>query len=272
MIRMVELVFHIMVTISMSVPTGTQSIDRAAQLLVMVVESDDPVSIGELAERTELPKSTVSRLVSALERQALVQRASSRGPLRAGPVLMRLAHRGVSDRDLVELCEPTLERLAVVSGETVNLGVPTSLGVEHLAQVDSSHFIGATNWLGRRVALHTNALGKVFLAFGAARLGRGPLERLTPATVTDRGVLDGQLQQIRAEGFAIVVDELEPNLAAVAAPVYDAGGTVVAAVSISGPDHRLPRPRLRELGGIIVREADLLSSRLGHDGTTQGAA
>jgi IclR family transcriptional regulator, acetate operon repressor len=272
MIRMVELVFHIMVTISMPVPTGTQSIDRAAQLLVMVVESEEPVSIGELAERTELPKSTVSRLVSALERQALVQRASSRGPLRAGPVLMRLAHRGVSDRDLVELCEPTLARLAEISGETINLGVPTSLGVEHLAQVDSSHFIGATNWLGRRVALHTNALGKVFLAFGAARLGRGSLERLTPATVTDRAVLDSQLQQIRAEGFAIVVDELEPNLAAVAAPVRDAGGAVVAALSISGPDHRLPRPRLRELGGIIVHEADLLSTRLGHEGTTQGAA
>ena len=251
MIRMVELVFHIMVTISMSVPTGTQSIDRAAQLLVMVVESDDPVSIGELAERTELPKSTVSRLVSALERQALVQRASSRGPLRAGPVLMRLAHRGVSDRDLVELCEPTLERLAEVSGETVNLGVPTSLGVEHLAQVDSSHFIGATNWLGRRVALHTNALGKVFLAFGAARLGRGPLERLTPATVTDRALLERQLTQIRAQGFAVVVDELEPNLAAVAAPVCDAGGTVVAALSISGPDHRLTLPRLRELGELL---------------------
>ena len=256
----------------MPVPTGTQSIDRAAQLLVMVVESDEPVSIRELAERADLPKSTVSRLVSALERQALVQRSSTRGPLRAGPVLMRLAHRGVSDRDLVELCEPTLERLAELSGETVNLGVPTSHGVEHLAQIDSSHFIGATNWLGRRVGLHTNALGKVFLAFGAARLARGPLEGLTPDTVTDRALLERQLQQIRAQGFAVVVDELEPNLAAAAAPVRDAGGAVVAALSISGPDHRLPRARLVELGGIIVREAGVLSTRLGHEGTTQGAA
>ena len=185
----------------MPVPTGTQSIDRAAQLLVMVVESDEPVSIGELADRAELPKSTVSRLVSALERQSLVQRASSRGPLRAGPVLMRLAHRGVSDRDLVELCEPTLAQLAEVSGETINLGVPTSMGVEHLAQVDSSHFIGATNWLGRRVPLHTNALGKVFLAFGAARLRRGPLERLTPATVTDRLVLDASCSRFERKGL-----------------------------------------------------------------------
>ena len=101
---------------------------------------------------------------------------------------------------------------------------------------------------------------------------RAQLERLTPATVTDRLVLDGQLQQIRAQGFAVVVDELEPNLAAVAAPVYDAGGAVMAAISISGPDHRLPQARLLELGGIIVREAGSLSIRLGHEGTTQGAA
>jgi DNA-binding IclR family transcriptional regulator len=256
----------------LSAPTGTQSIDRAAQLLVMVVESDDPVSVGELAERSDLPKSTVSRLVSALERQALVQRESSRGPLRAGPVLMRMAHRGLTDRDLVELCEPTLARLAELSGETVNLGVPTSLGVEHLAQIDSVHFIGGTNWMGRRVPVHTNALGKVLLAFGAARLPRGPLERMTDHTVTDRAVLDRELAAIREAGYAVVVDELEPNLAAVAAPVRVAGGDVVGAISVSGPDHRLSRERLEDLGGITVRETGILSLRLGYEGTTQGAA
>jgi IclR family transcriptional regulator, acetate operon repressor len=256
----------------LSAPTGTQSIDRAAQLLVMVVESEDPVSVGELAERADLPKSTVSRLVSALERQALVQRETTRGPLRAGPVLMRMAHRGFTDRDLAELCEPTLARLAEVSGETVNLGVPTSLGVEHLAQIDSVHFIGATNWMGRRVALHTNALGKILLAFGAARLPRGPLERLTDATVTDPAVLEAQRALIHDAGYAVVVDELEPNLAAVAAPVRVAGGEAIAAVSISGPDHRLSRARLEELGAITVRETQILSLRLGYEGTTQGAA
>ncbi|HEU0193129.1 MAG TPA: helix-turn-helix domain-containing protein, partial [Gaiellales bacterium] len=114
------------------VPTGGQSIDRAARLLVAVAESDDPVSVRELVERTDLPKSTVSRLVAALERNALVQRESARGPLRPGPVLMRLARRSVPDRDLVLLCEPVLPRLAEASGETINLAVPTPLGVEHL--------------------------------------------------------------------------------------------------------------------------------------------
>ncbi len=106
---------------------------------------------GELAEATDLPKSTVSRLVAALERHALVQRDGARGPLRPGPVLMRLARRGVGDRDLVDLARRSLRRLAEASGETINLAVPTPLGVEHLSQVDSRHFLGSTNWIGRRV-------------------------------------------------------------------------------------------------------------------------
>ena len=77
--------------------SGTQSIDRAAQLLVAVADSVAPIGIGELAEATDLPKSTVSRLVAALERHALVQRDGARGPLRPGPVMMRLAARSSSD-------------------------------------------------------------------------------------------------------------------------------------------------------------------------------
>ena len=108
MIRIAGQVFHMVGLIAMSeIPTGGQSIDRAAQLLVAVAESDEPISVRELVERTDLPKSTVSRLVAALERNALVQRESARGPLRPGPVLMRLARRSVPDRDLVELASPS---------------------------------------------------------------------------------------------------------------------------------------------------------------------
>src|SRR5437763_611532 len=89
-------------------PSGTQSIDRAAQLLVAVADSTAPIGVGELAEATDLPKSTASRLVAALERHALVQRDGARGPLRPGPVMMRLARRGVGDRDLVDLSADAL--------------------------------------------------------------------------------------------------------------------------------------------------------------------
>jgi IclR family transcriptional regulator, acetate operon repressor len=240
--------------------TGAQSIDRAAQLLVLVVEGDGVTSVGELAQRSGLPKSTVSRAVSALERRGLLQRDGARRGVRPGPVLLGLARRGVPDADLVDLAGPILEALGEASGETINLAVPTPLGVEHLAQVDSRHFIGSTNWLGRRVEYSTTAVGKVFAAFGAAPPG------------LDHAVPEPLVETVRARGYATAVGELEPGLAAMAAPLRNAGGETIAALSISGPEHRLTTARIAELAPVLVAGADGLSARLGFRATTQGAA
>jgi IclR family transcriptional regulator, acetate operon repressor len=240
--------------------SGTQSIDRAAQLLIAVADSAAPIGVGELAEATDLPKSTVSRLVAALERHALVQRDGLRGPLRPGPVMMRLARRGVGDRDLTELSADALRRLAQASAETINLAVPTPLGVEHLSQVDSHHFIGSTNWIGRRVPHETTAVGKVFLAFDAVRV------------TEDHAALVRELEAVRVRGYATAVGELEPGLAAMAAPVRAGAGDVVAALSISGPETRLTRERIADLAPVLLHEAATVSARLGYGTTTQGAA
>src|SRR5437762_12123251 len=171
----------------MAETTGTQAIDRAAQLLVRVVESVQPPSVGELAERAGLPKSTTSRLVGALERQGLVQRLGERGRLTAGPVLLRYANRDVSST-LVELAAPSLRRLADASGETINPAVPGIDRVEHLAQEDTAHFVGVTDWVGRRVPFELAANGKCFLTFGGAG--------------------HAQSAEIRANGYATSFDEL----------------------------------------------------------------
>src|SRR5436190_22156978 len=149
----------------MATETGTQAIERAAQLLVRVVEAPRPIAVGELAASAGLPKSTTSRLVGALERQGLVQRLGERGRVRPGPVLLRYANRDVSST-LVELAAPSVRRLADASGETINLAVPGIDGVEHLAQEDTAHFVGVTDWVGRKVAFDLAANGKVFLAYG----------------------------------------------------------------------------------------------------------
>jgi IclR family transcriptional regulator, acetate operon repressor len=248
--------------------SGTQAIDRAGDLLVRVVESARPLGVGELAELTGLPKSTTSRLVSALERHGLVQRA---GGLRPGPVLLRLAQRGVPDAALVELADDSLRLLAETSGETINLGVPAPAGVDHLAQRDSRHFVGTTNWVGRRVPLHATSNGKVFLAFGVLPVPE-LLERLTPRTITQRAKLEQALEQVRARGYAVTYDELEIGLAAIAAPVRGAEGDVVAALSISGPTIRLTPERVQELAPLLVEQARVLSGRLGFPDLERGAA
>jgi|SRR5215471_2091056 len=249
--------------------TGTQSIDRAAQLLVRVVESDTPTTLGVLAETAGLPKSTTSRLVGALERQGLVQR-EGRASIRPGPVLLRFAGRD-AHADLVALSGDALDRLAEASGETVNLGVGTTLGVDQLAERVARHFIGSTNWLGRRVPLHCTAQGKVLLAFGAVPLPSAPLEGHAPRTIVELPVLARELEAVRARGYATTLDELEDGLWAVAAPVSDGQG-VVAAVSISGPTTRLGEGVLERLGELLVEETRLLSDHLASSYAKRGAA
>jgi DNA-binding IclR family transcriptional regulator len=240
--------------------TGTQAIDRAAELLVRVVESGTPLGVGELAERSGLPKSTTSRLVGALERQGLLQRDGQRGRFRPGPVLLRFAHR--ADAGLLHAAEPALERLAQESGETVNLGVPTPTGVEHLAQRDSRHYVGVGNWVGRRVPLHATANGKVFLAWDAVPIP-ADLAHLAPRTITEHATLQRDLARARAREYATTRDELEEGLSAVAAPVFGADGDVVAALSVSGPTNRLTPERIDALAPILLAEARALSVRLG---------
>jgi len=250
----------------------TAPIDRAAQLLVRLLESEEPVGLGELADAADLPKSTTSRLVATLERHGLVHQAGARGKLEPGPVIMRFAHRGAAERHLVELAEPSLEALSEASGETINVAVPSAHGVEHLSQVDARHFLGAGHWVGRRVDYHCTANGKVFLAYGAGQLPSGRLRRATERTIVDREALEHQLERVRREEFAAAIDELEVGLAAIAAPVRGPTGDVIAALSVSGPTLRLQDGRIDELQPIVISEARALGERLGHAKEKERAA
>jgi IclR family transcriptional regulator, acetate operon repressor len=245
---------------------GTTAIDRGAELLVRVLESDEPVALTDLATASGIPKSTASRLLSALERQGLVEQEGERGRLRPGPAILRVAERNLLARSLIDLAGPSLDSLAEHTGETINLAVPTRLGVEHIAQVDSRHFLGTGQWLGRQVDFQPSANGKVFLAFGRAT---------TAAAVDDASVARAhraELETVRREEFAVAVDELEEGLAAIAAPVRGIHGQVVAALSISGPTMRMTPERIAELKPILIEEARSLSRRLGNPDQGEHAA
>jgi IclR family transcriptional regulator, acetate operon repressor len=251
-------------------PTGTQAVDRAARLLTEIVDSHEPVTFGELAETSGLAKSTTSRLLFALERHGLVRREPS--GYRPGPVFIRYSYKAGRQVDLVEIAQPFLQRIGEQTGETVNLGVASRGLVEQIAQVDSRYVLGGTNWVGRAVPLHCTAQGKVLLAFGAAQLPEGRLERMTDRTITNRMVLGHELEEIRRRNFAVTDEELEPGLVAIASPVYREGGSVVAALSVSGPSTRLSARRWGEVAAACIAEGNALSELLGHNPRREGAA
>jgi IclR family transcriptional regulator, acetate operon repressor len=253
-------------------PTS-QAVDRGAQLLVSVLASDQPVSVTQLAHTTGLPKSTTSRLLGVLEQHGLVAQDGARGLLRPGPAILTYARRGLYERNIVTLAKPSLDALAAASGETINLAVPSAGGVEHLAEVQARHFLGAGQWVGRRVEYHCTAVGKVFLAAGVATLPDGELARRGPSTIVDRDLLARELRAVGRDGYAAAVDELEAGLAAIAAPVRGGEqGTVVAALAITGPTLRLGPREIARLTPILKLEAGRLSRRLGHPQTGEHAA
>ncbi|HEY6693513.1 MAG TPA: IclR family transcriptional regulator [Solirubrobacteraceae bacterium] len=234
--------------------------DRTAQLLGLVIDRS-PRPLDELVAEVGAGEPEVRAALEALERHGLIEWDAD-GTVGDGPRL-RFARSGEGRRQLAELAEPAMRRLADESGETVNLMVRTPQGAEAVAQADGRHVLGASNWIGRPVPNHCSAAGKVFLAFGPAGPS-GPLEALTARTIVHPDQLARDLEQVRARGFATIVDELEMGLAAVAAPIRDGAGTVVGALSVAGPTARLGPSRLGIVGRLAIEQADGVSARLGY--------
>jgi DNA-binding IclR family transcriptional regulator len=239
---------------------GTQAIDRAARILIHLIESDDPVTLSRVMADTRLPKSTAARLLRALERNGLAQRRPE-GGFRPGPVLVEYARRDASVGDLGTLAWPFLERLGRETGETTNVAVPTPAGVARLAQVDTTHPLGAGNWdwVGRPIPPHASSMGKLFMAYGALPQPTGRLAKLGSRCLTTGEALAAEIDAVRARGYATTWEELEDGLCSTAAPVYGTAGTVIAAISVSAPTVRTTRTRLDELSARVVGEAAALS-------------
>ena len=237
---------------------GTQAVDRAVDLVARVVRADGGVSFTTLCERSGLARSTTSRLLTALERGGLLLRDVD-GDFLPGPLFERYAARRDHDALLAEAARPELLALAERTRETINLAVPRGGTVVQVDQVDSDYLLGSRDWVGVSVPAHTSALGKVCYAWGGLALPQGDLARPTPATLT-ASALARALPEIRARGWASTVDELEPGLTGVAAPVL-VDGALVAALGVSGPTSRLAGV-LTATGSVVADHARVLSARL----------
>lgn len=249
--------------------SGTQAIDRAAELVALVVHAHRPYSFADLVAETGLAKSTGSRLLRALERHQLLERDTG-GAFRPGALFAVYAARHEPIAELERIADPVLQRIGAATGETVNLAIPRGQSVVQIAQVDSRYMLGASNWVGVDVPAHCSALGKVFYAYGRIPVPAGTLERRTPRTLT-AGQLRRELRAVRERGYASTRGELEPGLDAVAVPVHGHDGEVVAALSVSGPDVRLAG-QLDAIGTLLGNEVATLSGLLGHRPGEEGAA
>lgn len=246
---------------------AVRSVDRAASLLLALGESPGAAGVTELARRLGLHKSTASRLLATLERRGLVEQDDETGKYRLGLVVIRLAERAERTLDLRGIATPELERLARLTHETTSLGILDGDQLLCVAQADGPNLVAVGDWTGRATPLHCVASGKVVMAALAerevVRIVKRGLPRYTERTIVELEPLLEELARIRRRGYATAIGEFELGLNAVAAPVHDARGQVIAAVDIWGPTFRLTPRRVPELAAHVREAAAAISVRLG---------
>ncbi len=242
-----------------------QSIKRSFALLRALALG--PVGVTELAERVDLPKSTVARLLASLEEEQAVEQTEAGGEYRLGSGLIDLAGSAPRGRNLVAAARPHLLELAESLDEVAGLSIIDGGRVYYLDQTESSSNIQVRDWTGEHSPLHAVPSGLVILAHQRPgfidKYLAAPLIQCTPWTMTDPDELRDRLEQIRSIGYSWVYEEFAEELNSVAAPIFETSGTVEAALHVHGPAYRFPNPDdTHDIGMAVIEAARRLSMQL----------
>ena len=247
---------------------GAQAVSRAIAVLGAFDDRHPSWGLGELSEHLGLNKTTTHRLLAALENEGLIERATPGGVYRLGPELIALGGSALRSHELRTLARPEMEALAHEIGEAVALEILHDGQTLLLDEVSPRTIAGVPADVGSRLPLHATSTGKVLLAYQPAEVLQArlhqPLTKLTPHTITEPNALTAALVQVRQQGYAHSNEEFEVGFVAIAAPIYNHTGAVVAALGIGGPVLRLTDAKIPELIAALQVTARRLSRTLGY--------
>ncbi len=247
--------------------TGQPSRERVASsqralAILGVLAEEGALGTNEIARRLGTTASTVSRQLGTLVESDFVERLPESGRYRLGIRLVQLGNLVLARLDIRAVARPELEALVAATGETATLslaGDPDAITIDF---VPSPHYIQGLTRLGRPSVAHATAAGKVMLAF-SERLSEPPLRAYTPRTITDPAVLEAELERVRARGCAEAFEEREPELNAIAAPVFGADGALAGVIALQGPVSRFGRAPARRALPRLIGTAEAISRGLG---------
>ena len=236
--------------------------ERAIAVLDAVAEGGE-IGTNEIARRTSMTPSTVSRQLGTLAASGLVERVAASGRYRLGIRLVHLANALLARLDVREVARPHLVALAEATGETATLSVPGDEDAVTIDFVPGTHHVQPVSRLGRPSIAHATSAGKVMLAFSGRELPDGPLRAYTAQTITDPRVLARQIADVRERGWATAVEEREPDLSAIAAPVRSSRGELDAIVALQGPSSRFAAAAIDAARPLLLEHAESISRELG---------
>jgi len=244
------------------------TVAKAMRLLEALSEQDTPASVTVLAKQLGLTKSNVFRLLSTLTDLGYLRRHAETGQYEMTLKVWSMGERVRSRLDVQRIAGPHINRLMHNTQETVHLSVFVDGGVTIIDKIESQHPVRAYTRIGDRPPVHCSATAKLLLAFQPQSeidlCLSGTLKRFTKNTIVSHAKLLKELEQIRQQGYSTNQEEWREGVCGIGAPVRNASGHVFAAVGISGPAHRLPMERLKELSKEVIQCGEAVSHELGY--------
>lgn len=224
--------------------------------------------VREISEKVDINRSTVNRLVSTLERAGYLEQEKERGKYRATLRLFEMGNKVVQDLNIREQAYPIMQKLSAATEETIYLAVLDVDQLLYVAMIDSPQMLKCSAAIGIHPPVYCSATGKVFLAYIADDKKKAlmPEEFLSfgPNTISTQSELERDLASIRLKGYAIDDEEWNPNIVALAAPVWNYDRKIIATLSVAGPKVRMSPERIEEAAQILVQAAQELSANLGY--------
>jgi len=247
-----------------------KSVAKTIQIINCFSLRKQVLGIGDISAMTGHSKSTVSRLLATLQEFGCVEKAEGYGKYHLGYRIYLWGVISQASHTLPAIAKPIMKNLRERCGEEVSLYGAEGDRRVCLLRVESLHEIARVGLIGEPLPLHAGAAGRVLLAYLPKELQQSviydqDLNRFTGLTITDPGKLISSLKRIREQGFAVSRGEREPEAFSVVAPVRDAHETVVASLSISGPNYRLNRNKLKQNIKDVLKAAEEISHKLGLD-------
>jgi DNA-binding IclR family transcriptional regulator len=234
----------------------------------------DELGVSELSRRLRLHKNNVFRLLATLEEHGYIEQSLETERYRLGTRCLELAQGFARGHGLLRRARPVLQELALKTGETTHLAVLKDHEVVHLDGVQPDRMLLTGLRVGARLPVNCTALGKVLVGCAGEGARAGFMASMAPGSSfharTERTIVDHEsllelFEEVAQEGFALDVEECEAGMCCAAAPVRDASGQVVGALSISGPASRLARKALEtESVRQVASAAEQLSLEIGY--------
>lgn len=245
------------------------NLERALQILETIAERPDGMTMSETATALKIPRNSAFRILSTLLAHQYVLRDEATQRFRLSGKMLGLGCKGTGTDRLLEYSHDLLPSLRDETGETALMGRLIDDSGVVLHQSPSKQAIKVQVEIGVRFPLHTAAPAKAILAWMNAadceRIVAGmSFPKITNNTITSRKAFREVLEKTRQVGYAVEHGEEVEGITCIAAPVFDFHSTAIAALWVTGPDSRLDKKKLADIGAIVSKFALLLSQRLGH--------